>query len=102
MKCVDNVVRVHEILNNKNVVKLIWNKDVCKGIPLHNTINWSYSKGDTYLDACIILTKNTSDIKKWCNLSVSTRNKLYVALTRAKNNVYLIRNEVFENWKNNR
>ncbi|MBF1162746.1 MAG: UvrD-helicase domain-containing protein [[Eubacterium] sulci] len=99
---IDNVVRLDEILNNKNVVKLIWNKDVCKGISLHNTINWSYSKGDTYLDACIILTKTTSDIKKWSKLSLSTRNKLYVALTRAKNNVYLIRNEVFESWKNTR
>lgn len=100
IECVDSMVRVDEILNNKNVVKLIWNKDVCKGICLHNTINWSYSKGDTYSDACIILTKTTSDIKKWGSLPISTRNKLYVALTRAQNNVYLIKNEVFESWKN--
>lgn len=69
-------------------------------------LNWSYAKGDTFKDICVVLTEGIKDICKtnWqCNLKLVTLNKLYVALTRAERNVYLISNKDFKNFisKNN-
>ena len=56
--------------------------------------NWGQTKGeDNYADVCIMLNKTTATaLKKGMpeSLAPSTKNKLYVALTRAKGNVYLI------------
>lgn len=59
--------------------------------------NWGDTKGeDCYQDVCVLLNKTTMQAYKKDTLSklaVSTRNKLYVAITRAKGNVYLIDEE---------
>lgn len=64
------------------------NKYCCCGM------NWGESKGlDDFNDVGVVLNKET--LNKYNNdsldkLAPSTKNKLYVALTRAKRNVYLI------------
>lgn len=93
--CIDDI---NELMLNKNIPKLVWSKSSIIS-PMINCVNWSYSKGDTYKESCIILTNETSDLSKWNRLSSSTRNKLYVALTRATGNVYLITKDDFDNWK---
>ena len=56
--------------------------------------NWGASKGlDRFVDVCIVL--NVSTLKAYQNnkltqLASSTRNKLYVACTRARGNIYFI------------
>ena len=56
--------------------------------------NWGESKGeDNYYDVCVVLNKTT--FKKYSEnklheLAPITRNKLYVALSRAKNNLYIL------------
>lgn len=56
--------------------------------------NWGETKGeDSYNDVCVLLNPNTA--KKYVSgklneLAPSTRNKLYVAITRAHGNVYFI------------
>lgn len=56
--------------------------------------NWGETKGeDCYNDVCVLLNTNTA--KKYATgklneLAPSTRNKLYVAITRAHGNVYFI------------
>lgn len=56
--------------------------------------NWGESKGEnSYKDVCIVLGKDA--LKKYLNkelttLPTITKNKLYVAITRAKNDVYLL------------
>lgn len=56
--------------------------------------NWGETKGeDCYGDVCVLLNKNTARkyaAGKLSELPASTRNKLYVAITRAHGNVYFI------------
>ena len=58
-------------------------------------INWSYSKGDTFDATCVILTdkfeKLADDKFSTKEISESTINKLYVAMTRSRGNLYLMR-----------
>lgn len=95
---VDDIAQIDLLMRNKSIPKLVWNRTLAIN-PIETHINWSYSKGDTYKECCIILTNETSNLSKWNRLSASTRNKLYVALTRAKGNVYLITKDDFDNWK---
>lgn len=85
---------IQKILTDDSIIKLVQKKD---NEFKFNTISWGYSKGDTYDNICIILTdvysnlddENFGDIKS--NIS---KNKLYVALTRSKGNVYLLKKVV--------
>lgn len=95
---VDDIAQIDLLMRNKSIPKLVWNRKSVIN-PMETHINWSYSKGDTYKESCIILTNETSDLSKWNQLSPSIRNKLYVALTRATGNVYLITKGDFDNWK---
>ena len=65
--------------------------------------NWSYSKGDTYEKVCVILTDETSaileDDYEYSLKSSITRNKLYVALTRTKGDLFLVSKRQLDSWK---
>ena len=90
-----------EILSNDDVVKLV--EKNAKECPF-NAINWSYSKGDTYQKVCVILTTNLDHLKTSAidpSISVITKNKLYVALTRTASELYLMPYSVFKDWKQN-
>ena len=58
------------------------------------TKNWSETKGEEYYrNVCVMLNKTISrklTTGKLLELAPSTRNKLYVAITRARRNAYLI------------
>lgn len=96
---IEDEKKIDFLMKDENVVKLVWNKANQQEFG-QNFVNWSYSKGDTYGDVCVILTGTTSNLEKWCGISsVSTRNKLYVALTRAKGNLYLVSSKDFKKWK---
>lgn len=80
-----------DIINNPNIVKLYLQKsDTHKGW----CKNWGDTKGeDCYQDVCVMLNKKTMKMYKegkLPELASGTRNKLYVAITRAHRNVYLI------------
>lgn len=97
---VDDENQIDSIMNDEKIVKLIWN-NANKQKFGKNFVNWSYSKGDTYNDVCVILTSKTEHLDKLTDLgSISTRNKLYVALTRSKGNLYLVDGKNFKEWKN--
>ena len=63
-------------------------------------MNWSYSKGDTVDAACVILTddfeKLADDSFSTNRISVVTLNRLYVAMTRSRGNLYLMRFSTFK------
>ncbi|KGL54644.1 helicase UvrD [Porphyromonas sp. COT-052 OH4946] len=65
--------------------------------------NWGKSKGlDKFQDVCIVL--NEATLKRYNNntlhqLNPSTRNKLYVAYTRAKRNIYCIPHVFLDKYK---
>ncbi|ARU55860.1 uvrD/REP helicase family protein [Oleiphilus messinensis] len=88
---VDNVDEVDSIFNNDSIVKLFYQKsDSYAG----NTANWGNTKGlDHFQDVCVVL--NPTTLKAFDNtnldqLNPTTKNKLYVACTRAKGNLYFV------------
>lgn len=90
---------IKNVLDNNSIIKLI-EKNSKKFI--FNSINWGYSKGDTYDNICVILTekfdsidKDDFDFRKE-KISEIMRNKIYVAFTRTKGNLYIIKKRDFE------
>ncbi len=83
--------RIDEIMNDSNIVKLHYQNGSKFG---KGHKNWGETKGeDQYDDVCVLLNNNTmSKYKKnkLHELAPSTKNKLYVAITRAHGKVYLI------------
>ena len=90
---------IDAILNDDSIVKLVYNNSK---IYKFNAIGWGISKGDTYINTCVILTGEYSNIKSNSFIlpqSQITNNKLYVAFTRAKNIVYVISKDKFDLYK---
>lgn len=91
---VDSDDEITEIWNNPEIVKLHFKKADDYGLG-HK--NWGETKGeDCYQDVCVLLNKTTMQMYKkdeLPKLAALTRNKLYVAITRARRNVYLIDEE---------
>lgn len=90
------------VLSDPHIMKLVYSEAskynfVC--------LNWGYSKGDTYPAVCVILTESFSSIGSKdfsCThgkIGRSTINKLYVAMTRTKGDLYLIAKTDFDRVK---
>ena len=68
----------------------------------HNCVgnNWGNSKGlDSYTDVCVVLNKTTFDLLqkgKGRDLATATKNKLYVACSRARGNLYFVEEAVLK------
>lgn len=94
------VIWVHEeieqILSDNQIMKLVY-KD--SGKYTFPSMNWSYSKGSTVDSACVILTDKFEDLDdenfSLNGIAQSTINRLYVALTRSRGDVYLIKASQF-------
>lgn len=88
---ISNPAEIAMIVSDPSVVKLHYQKSNKFG-PGHR--NWGDTKGeDKYQDVCVMLNKNTAKLhkqRKLNELAPATRNKLYVAITRAHGNVYLV------------
>jgi DNA helicase-2/ATP-dependent DNA helicase PcrA len=91
VRYVDNVGEIDSIFKNDSVVKLFYQKsDSYAG----NTANWGNTKGlDHFQDVCVVL--NPTTLKAFASdnldqLNPTTKNKLYVACTRAKGNLYFV------------
>lgn len=98
---IEEVTGIKEIFENNLIVKLFYqnsSKYNCY------SMNWGKSKGqDHYNDVCIVL--NASTLKKYkddtlLELPASTRNKLYVACTRCRGNLYLVDEKLVRHYKN--
>lgn len=89
-----------EILNDNSIIKLVY-KNAAKYS--FRAMNWSYSKGDTVDAACVILPQSlnsfSDDIFSLEDIPTTTINKLYVAMTRSRGNLYIIRHSTFEKIK---
>lgn len=88
---IEDDTEIKEIFDDNSIVKLFYqnsSKYNCY------SMNWGKSKGqDHYNDVCIVL--NDTTLKKYrdktlLGLPPSTRNKLYVACTRCRRNLYLV------------
>ncbi len=67
------------------------------------SINWGDSKGlDDFVDVCIILNQETLKLYnsgRLCDLAPLTKNKFYVACTRARRNIYFVPYTLLEKHK---
>lgn len=86
----------NEILEDDSILKLV---EKNANAYRFSSFNWSYSKGITREKVCVILTKNLErlceDDFDYSSIAPVTLNKLYVALTRAKGDLYIMRESVF-------
>lgn len=93
--------KIIEVIEDTNIIKLFF-KDSRKYNCLP-TINWGYSKGDTYQKSCIILTKTFESLFEEdfsCALLTPAQiNPLYVAMTRATDELYFIKEKDFKRFK---
>lgn len=91
IKVVELTQEALSILSNNEIVKLFYQKHY--EFNCHSK-NWGDCKGeDRYNDVCIILNKKTHDHFVKGNLKelpAQTKNKLYVACSRARGNLYFI------------
>ena len=88
---VSDVNKIRRILNDDSIVKLHYKNGIKYG---EDHKNWGDTKGeDCYQDVCVLLNKNTMlkySSGKLMDLPQLTKNKLYVAITRAHRNCYFI------------
>lgn len=89
---------IKEILENDDILKLVYNNSSKYSF---HAMNWSYSKGSTAKEVCVILTNDLEDLDSDTfaihdNKGI-TRNRLYVALTRSSGNLYLIKSSLISN-----
>lgn len=91
---------IDAILEDDSIIKLVYHNS---STYTFQAVNWSYSKGDTLDSVCVILTNKFDmlDCNKFtCNgISKSTINKIYVAMTRTKGNLYLVKYDTFQTVK---
>lgn len=82
---------IDSIYNDAKITKFHYSDSAKFGI--HHK-NWGDSKGeDHHKDICVVLNKTTADklsFGKLVELPNQTKNKLYVAITRAHGNVFLV------------
>ena len=85
------------MLSNDQITKLVYNETARRSFP---ALNWSYGKGNTVDCSCVILTKDfkklTEDKFSIKKISISTLNRLYVAMTHSRGDLYLIQSSIFK------
>ena len=89
-------LNTQEVIDDNSIVKLVYENASKYSF---RAVNWSYSKGDTYERVCVILSDSTKtlvdDDFSVSSLKTVTLNKLYVALTRSKGDLYIITPDEF-------
>lgn len=91
IRFVDDPATVATIYDDTNTVKLFYKGHYKYGCFSHN---WGASKGiDRYQDVCVVL--NPANVKAWHSgsfrdINAETRNKLYVACSRARGDLTFI------------
>lgn len=94
-------LNIIKVLEDSSIVKLFFNNS--RKYNCLPTINWGYSKGDTYQKSCIILTKKFESLFEedflWAHLTPAQINPLYVAMTRATEELYFIKEKDFKRLK---
>lgn len=87
----------YSVLDDDRIIKLVFQE---AGKYSFIALNWSYSKGDTFDSACVILTDGLdnldSDKFNSDRVRPSTLNKLYVAMTRSRGDLYLMKASTFK------
>jgi hypothetical protein len=100
IKIIDNQADTDAIINDNSIVKLFYKEhykyNCCSQ-------NWAASKGiDDFYDVCVVLNKTTKqkfDKQQLTELNPQTKNKLYVACSRANNDLYFVSEDFLKKYK---
>ena len=97
VKMIDDAALAREIFEDRGIVKLFLKEHYKYSC---YSENWGVSKGqDHYNDVCVVLSdKNYEEVLKGglVDLAPQTRNKLYVACSRARNDLFFVRQSHFK------
>jgi ATP-dependent DNA helicase UvrD/PcrA len=97
---IEDMPTIEEKFNCNDTVKLFYQEH--RKYPCFSQ-NWGGSKGqDHYKDVCVVLNNNTYNFLKagtLHKLKPQTKNKLYVACTRTRNNLYLVSDKHLKKYK---
>lgn len=97
----DDKAQIEELFSNDSVIKLFYQAHY--KYPCYSK-NWGECKGANHFhDVCVVLNKTTFNLfnkGNLKNLAPLTRNKLYVACSRANGNLYLISEESIKHLRN--
>lgn len=92
---IDNADIAKEIMANDEIVKLFYQKHYTYGC---HSRNWGDCKGeDKYEAVCVVMNKTTQDkfaANALHELPAQTKNKLYVACSRAKRDLYIFSEKI--------
>ncbi len=98
---VENQKEADVLFNDDSKVKLFLQE--ARKYPCYSE-NWGRAKGlDSFIDVCIVLNKTTLNAfrnQSLYQLAPATLNKLYVACTRAKGDIYFIPHTYIDGFKN--
>ncbi len=97
---IENEQEIDDIYFDNDIIKLFYRES--KKYDCFSR-NWGDCKGENcYDDVCVILNKKSTSLykkEKLNELPPVSKNKLYVACSRAKSNLYLIPEELIEKYK---
>jgi len=97
---IENKEDIYAIVSNDNIVKLFYQNSSKYNC---NAMNWGKSKGqDHYNDVCIVLNATTLKLyknNKLLELNTQTKNKLYVACTRCRGDLYFLDEKSLKEFK---
>lgn len=97
---IDKQEQADEIFFNRRIVKLFYREHYKYNC---YSRNWGECKGeDDHTDVCVVLNKTALDgyrKNKLSDLAIQTKNKLYVACTRAKGDLYFVSEDFFRKYK---
>lgn len=98
-KYIIDIDELEQLLIHEGCVKLVYRN--AEAFPYQPAINWTYCKGDTYSKVLVILTEpykkfSEENYKIPNNASQAEVNKLYVALTRSNNELYICTKSLFD------
>ncbi len=97
IKFVESKDEIQTLFKNDKIVKLFYQG--YQKYPCYSN-NWGNSKGlNHYNDVCVILNPTTFKLfstNKLLNLNSQTKNKLYVAITRTKGNLFFIEEKLLK------
>lgn len=97
---VEDEEEADSIFRDNNIVKLFYQNSTKYSCYSNN---WGKSKGeDLYQDVCIVLNPTTLgkySKDKLSELNPQTKNKLYVACTRTRGNLYFINEKMYKKFK---
>ena len=97
---VEDSIRAEGLYSDGKMIKLFYQEHEKYGC---YSQNWGASKGDDhYVDVCVVLNDKTLKAYKTGGLKAlapTTRNKFYVACSRARANLYLVPEKLYKKFK---